>query len=109
MKNAFFTFLALSVPLLILGALIYMFVRGLYTILSDWWLDRELKQLRLEAIRRRSEAPDVVQEDGRSPADRVLNPPTVEPPGIFTVPLESAPRRTDSASLPPDAFSSSAD
>jgi hypothetical protein len=57
MKHLFFTGVAVAIPLLLASIVIYMFFHGIYTLVSDWYLQRELKKIREESeMRRRSQS-----------------------------------------------------
>lgn len=58
MKQLFFTFVILSVPLILVGGLLYAFGHGLYTVYSDWRLAQELRQLRREVAAQRPSRPE---------------------------------------------------
>ena len=57
MKEVFFTTAILGLGLFVLGGVIFLFVRGLYTIIRDWQINRELDTLRSESIERRNNSP----------------------------------------------------
>lgn len=42
MKEVFFTLLALSIPLVVLAGLLYMFGHGVLTVVGDWYERRQL-------------------------------------------------------------------
>jgi hypothetical protein len=88
MKEAFFTLIALALPLVVFGGILYMFFYGLYQVVSDWQLGRELRQLRQNTQQR----PDAASH--RSTLDVLSSmsdgPPVAESTGIFTVPLDPA-------------------
>ena len=88
MKQLFFTFLAIALPVIAFGGVIYMFLHGLYRLFDDWRLARELNDLRRESELRRRENP----APKRSVVDPLAafddRPPVREPEGIATLPLD---------------------
>jgi hypothetical protein len=67
MKQFFFTFVAVAIPLVLVGVVVYMFCHGIYTVIRDWQTGRELKQIRVEwEARQRSKA---AQPNDRSPGE----------------------------------------
>lgn len=90
MKEVFFTFLALSIPIVIVGGLVYLFLRGLYMVYADWQLGRELEQLRQEVAERRHSpqlSRDVMNVAPISEALKAEGRKT-ESQGIYTMPLD---------------------
>ncbi|MEZ6116986.1 MAG: hypothetical protein R3C28_10495 [Pirellulaceae bacterium] len=53
MKQLFFVAILALLPLLALVGLIYLFIRGIFTVTSDWRLAQEVKQIRKESEQRR--------------------------------------------------------
>ena len=89
MKELFFTIIALSVPLLLLGAVVYLFLRGLYTIYADWRLGQELEELGREAEARRRERVDLWTSSSapiREALEQEAQP--VESKGILVMPID---------------------
>jgi hypothetical protein len=89
MKQSFFTLLAIAIPVIILGGVVYMFLHGLYRMIMDWRLDRELHQLRIETVKR---ARQPARQDGASYDPLSVfddRPPVPESPGIATLPLDT--------------------
>ncbi len=71
MKDAFFTLLALSIPLIILAGLFYMFGQGLFTVARDWQERRQMDQLRRDTqLRRQKQAADAVALSKDSDGER---------------------------------------
>jgi hypothetical protein len=108
MKEVFFTFLAISLPIVAVGGLAYMFLHGLYRVIDDWRLSRELRQLRQETAGRQPhplERP-VSELDLVAAFDDRPRPP--EPRGIATFPLDPdwdvAPTSSRAADAVDDAF-----
>ncbi len=102
MKQIFFTSLAIAIPVIAFGGVVYMFFLGLYRLFDDWRLGRELRQLRNEAAQRRSEHANRVSPsfDPLSAFDD--QPPPQERTGIAVLPLDPAwppvgPRATDTS------------
>ncbi|MCA9211824.1 MAG: hypothetical protein KDB27_02070 [Planctomycetales bacterium] len=52
MKQLFFTAAAIAIPGAIFTWIVWLFVKGVYTVISDWRLERELKQIRAESVNR---------------------------------------------------------
>ena len=83
MKELFFTLLALSIPLVILAGLLYMFGHGLFTVASDWFERRELEQLRREMLLRRQRKEPEPELPTEPDTDRSVSgdsPPEEAPP-----------------------------
>ena len=57
MKEVFFTGAIFGIAFFAIGGVLYLFIHGLYTILGDWKLHRELKNLRRASHERRKDAP----------------------------------------------------
>ena len=53
MKEIFFKGVAVALPLVVLGGLVYLIFRGFYELYSDIQLKRELEQIRRESAERR--------------------------------------------------------
>ena len=53
MKEIFFKGVAVVLPLVVLGGLVYLIFRGFYELYSDIQLKRELEQIRRESAERR--------------------------------------------------------
>jgi len=90
MKELFFTIIALSIPLLLLGAVVYLFLRGLYSIYADWRLGHELEELSREAEARRRERVDLWTSSSapiREALEREAQP--VESKGILVMPIDA--------------------
>jgi hypothetical protein len=88
MKEVFFTFLAISLPLLAVGGVVYMFLHGLYRLVDDWRLGRELRQLRQETARHHHHPPATSTPVFDPLAAFDDQPPPPEPEGLITFPLD---------------------
>ena len=87
MKEVFFTLLALSIPLVVLAGLLYMFGHGLFTVIGDWFERRQLRHLRQEWRLRQ-------QLNGR-------NPPTAADPQSDPSSSDHSPADAPSATAEP--------
>ena len=71
MKDVFFTLLALSIPLIILAGIVYMFGQGLYTVARDWQERRQMDQLRRDTqLRRQKQAAEAAALSRDSDGER---------------------------------------
>ncbi len=70
MKNLFFTAAAIAIPLVIFVIIVWTFLKGCWTVLSDWRLERELRQMRREAVERHRQ----LAEAGPSAGDQANVP-----------------------------------
>lgn len=52
MKQLFFTVATIAIPGAILSWIVWLFVKGVYTVVTDWTLERELRQIRAESATR---------------------------------------------------------
>ena len=57
MKEVFFTGAIFGIAFFAIGGVLYLFIHGLYTILGDWNLRRELNDIRRESDERRKSSP----------------------------------------------------
>ena len=48
MKQFFFTTVLIMVPVVISGSILYMFFHGIYVVLRDWMLRKELREIEME-------------------------------------------------------------
>ena len=94
MKEVFFTAAIMGLGLFVLGGILYLFVRGLYAVIRDWQLNRELETLRRESIERRKNSPKQV------PASQSLSDLTATEQTIASD-EQNAPRETLTFDLPP--------
>ncbi len=86
MKDTFFTLLALSIPVVILGGLFYMFGQGLYTVSRDWWERRQMDQLRRETAHLRQQRPPTEEPVPKAAAEAMPEKePAVPPSDLFTM------------------------
>ncbi len=90
MKEVFFTLLALSIPIVVVGALVFLFLRGLYLVYADWKLGRELDQLRQDSAARRLNPQATRDVMHATPITETLKAEgrKSEWQGIYTVPLD---------------------
>jgi hypothetical protein len=56
MKEIFFKGVAVAIPVLLVGGLVYMMFHGVYSLYSDWQLKKELEEIRRDSIGRRRRA-----------------------------------------------------
>ena len=98
MKDTFFTLLALSIPLVIFGGLLYMFGQGLVTLARDWLERRQMDQLRQRNGGSSSTAP-AGRGTGSEGRRKKLSPRTIRrfhPPICSRRMAEWCPRSADS-------------
>lgn len=57
MKEIFFKGIAIALPLLLIGGVVYMVFHGFYSLYSDIRLKKELDQISRESAERRKERP----------------------------------------------------
>ncbi len=101
MKEVFFTFVAISLPLLALGGVIYMLLHGLYTVYGDWRLRRELQQLKADAKQLRRDHPPKSPPKDFDPLIAFSDePPRAESKGLLTIPLEPLSARAPTPPAP---------
>jgi hypothetical protein len=95
MKQLFFTTAAIAIPGAILLWISWLFVSGVYSVVSDWYLERELKQIRLESKTRGRDIPDSPASGGKSPpkteATSFALDATSEPQTDFKLPDDERP------------------
>ena len=79
MKQLFFTLATIAIPGAILSWIVWLFVKGIYTVVTDWTLERELKQIRAESAARppRSAAKPVSTDKPHDPSVELKADPTV--------------------------------
>lgn len=95
MKELFFTIIALSIPLLLLGGVVYLFLRGLYSIYADWRLGQELEELSRESEERRRERADLWTSSSAPIRDALEHESQpVESKGILVMPIDEGPGRS---------------
>ena len=88
MKDIFFTFAPMGIALIVIIGLLYMLIHGIYSVLADWQLGRELNRIRKEARQR-----PVGERQGETQVavDPLVafddEPGLPESQGIFTIPL----------------------
>ena len=102
MKDVFFTLLAISLFLVAFGGVVYLFLHGLYRVLADWQLSRELRDLKAAAEDWRKQQPDKLNAPPFDPSVAFSDRPApVESKGIMVFPLEpmsgTIPRSTPDA------------
>ena len=79
MKQLFFTLATIAIPGAILSWIVWLFVRGVYTVVTDWTLERELKQIRADSAARppRSAAKPASSDKPHDPSVELKAEPTV--------------------------------
>jgi arginine exporter protein ArgO len=69
MKEIFFKGIAIALPLLVVGGVIYMIFHGFYSLYSDMRLKKELEQIQRESAERRRQRPPEERAKAPSPED----------------------------------------
>ena len=79
MKQLFFTVATIAIPGAILSWIVWLFVKGIYTVVTDWSLERELKQIREESAQRLTREPTNATESEKKvdPSVELKATPTV--------------------------------
>ena len=98
MKQLFFTLATIAIPGAILSWIVWLFVKGIYTVASDWLLQRELRQIRAESGLRppRDSAPSQEGDKPYDPAAELKPEPTV------SFALDEPPNESAAAAPPPN-------
>lgn len=102
MKQLFFTTAAIAIPGAILLWIVWLFVKGVYSVASDWQLERELKQIRSESKLRRQPDQSSTSKSHSNKGSAPAEPVSFSLDAATKPPQPETPNETPNETNPPD-------